>query len=143
MRTELESGAWVEHTPIQDLKARDKDAVSRLVTANLPVTEGQEMPGLDAEGRADLLMLQRDAVWAQVLSGWSFDLPLPVISGAVIGNRESLAELPLDDYDELIALLTPFAVKLLRVPSPKGPPAATTSSSNGSSRARAHGSRKG
>jgi hypothetical protein len=79
-----------------------------------------------------------------VVEGWSYDLPVPELGddGQVTG-LDSFGELPLDDFDELERLLAPFEEKLARKPDPKAPAAATTSSSNGSSRAKAAASPKG
>lgn len=146
MKSELPSG-WVEHCPLAALKGRDKDVVARIVAAQLPAAEGQQLPGLDRAASIRIGVLQRDAVWAQVLTGWSYDLPLPHITGEhgaeEIAGRDSIGELPLDDFEALGALLAPYVVKLTRAPDPKGHLTVTTSSSNGSSRAKAGNSPTG
>jgi hypothetical protein len=95
------------------------------------------MSGLDI---TTWLQAKRDAIWAMVVEGWSYDLPVPELSAdGQVTDLDSFGELPLDDFDELAALLTPYAEKLTRTPDPKG---VTTSSSNGSSRAKAAASPK-
>lgn len=141
MRTDLASGAWVEHRPIQDLKAKDKDAVTLSVKMAIPVTEDGEIDrsqGLLMSGAMQLAA--RNAVLARVITGWSYDAPVPYFEAAEVHNEESIDEIPLDDFNEIEALITPYLAKLRDRPDPKG---ATTSASNGSSRASAHPSRTG
>jgi hypothetical protein len=149
MRTTFESGAWVEHTPIQELRGKHKRNLDRVgkpqVTADAISDDGAVdvralMSGIDI---MSWQAAKRDAVWAMVIERWSYDLPVPVLeaaSGEVTG-ADAFGELPLKDFEELEALLAPFEETLNQRPDPKG---ATTSASNGSSRASgAHGSRRG
>lgn len=149
MRTTFESGAWVEHLPVQELKGKHKRDLDRV---------GKPRPVFGADGQPDIeatvsgldvmgwVAGRRDAIWAMVLDAWSFDLPVPVFvreTGEVTG-AEAYGELPLDDFEALEELMKPFEAKLERKPDPKAPGAATTTSSNGSSRASgARSSRKG
>lgn len=142
MKTELASGAWVEHRPIQDLKAKDKDAVSLSVKMAIPITEEGEIDrsqGLLMSGSMQLAA--RNAVLARVITGWSYEWPVPYFEAAEVHNEESIDEIPIDDFNEIEELLSPYLAKLRQRPDPKG---ATTSASNGSSRASAaHRSPKG
>lgn len=142
MRTDLESGAWVEHRPVQDLKAKDKDAVSLSVKMAIPITEDGEVDrsqGLLFSGAMQLAA--RNAVLARVITGWSYEWPVPYFEAAEVHNEDSIGEIPIDDFNEIEQLLEPYLAKLRDRPDPKG---ATTSSSNGSSRASAaRGSRTG
>jgi hypothetical protein len=146
LRTTFKSGAWVEHLPIQDLKGKHRRDLDRV---------GKPQPVFDDRGEFDQqatmagmdvltwMGAKRDAMWAMIITGWSYDLPVPRFdreTGQAV-NADSFGELPLEDFEELEALMEPFEARLSRTPDPK---AATTSSSNGSSRASAaHGSRKG
>ena len=147
MRTELESGAWVEHRPLGDLKGKDKDALTRVIRYSLPAGIDLEHPDLAALASGmpmqEFTLRQRDATWAQVITAWSFTagdgtpLPVPHVQDSDIADVESFGEIPLDDFEEIEALLAPYLAKLQRRPDPKGSQSATTSASNGSSRARA------
>ncbi len=147
MRTELQSGAWVEHRPITDLKAKDKDAMARVTRYTLP--EGLSVAELDGDLDVSALaagldvmafsLAQRNAVLARIITAWSYDLPVPVVEGAAIIGEESIGEIPLDDFAQIEELLAPYIAKLQRRPDPKG---ATISSSNGSSKASPRGSHR-
>ena len=137
MRSTFTSGAWVEHTPIQELKGKHKRNLDRVGRPQPVYRDGEldreaTMSGLDIHTWQEA---KRDGVWAMVIDGWSYDLPVPEIgdSGQIV-NVDSFGEMPLDDLDELEALMKPFEEKLNRKPDPKG---TTISSSNGSSRASA------
>lgn len=150
MRTPLESGAWVEHVPIQDIKGkhiRDYARAGALSSIDGDVVDDDGnvdvraiVEGTDLGERQEV---KHDALWAIVISGWSYEsLPVPKYdrgAGAATGT-EVLEEIPGDDYAEIERLLEPFAKKLAARPNPKG---ATTSGSSGSSRAKAGGSRRG
>jgi hypothetical protein len=143
MRTTFTSGAWVEHVPIQELKGKHKRALERAGKPQAVFRDGEldkeaTVSGMDITA---WMAAKRDAVWAIVVEGWSYDLPVPELGddGQVAG-LDSFGELPLDDFGELEALMVPFAEKLTRSPDPKG---VTTSSSNGSSRAKAAASQTG
>jgi len=142
VKTELASGAWVEHRPIQDLRAKDKDAVSLSVKMAIPVTEDGEIDrsqGLLFSGAMQLAA--RNAVIARVITGWSYDVPVPYFEAAEVHNAESIDEIPIDDFNEIEQLLEPYLAKLRQRPDPKK---GITSGSSGSSRASAaHGSRTG
>jgi hypothetical protein len=143
MRTTFTSGAWVEHVPIQELKGKHKRNLEPVGRPQSVYRDGEldkeaTMSGLDI---TTWLQAKRDAIWAMVVEGWSYDLPVPELGDdGQVTDLDSFGELPLDDFDELVALLTPYGEKLTRTPDPKG---ATTSSSNGSSRAKAAASPKG
>jgi hypothetical protein len=135
MRTELASGAWVEHRSIDDLKMKDHDAVSRAVKMAMPMTAEGEIDlsgGVSLGG--DLQINRRNAAIARIVTAWSYDFPVPVIENKEIRGEESIGEIPIDDGLELAQLLEPYMAKLGRRPDPKG---TTTSSSNGLSRASA------
>lgn len=148
MRTTLESGAWVEHVPIQDIKGKHIRDYARAGKNHI---DGSTV---DDEGTVDVRAivtstnigeqreLKHDALWAIVISGWSYEFPAPKFdrgSGETAGT-EVLEEISADDYAEIERLLVPFARKLDIKPSPKG---ATTSASSGSSRAKENSSRRG
>jgi hypothetical protein len=143
MRTTFTSGAWVEHVPIQDLKGKHKRDLARAGRPTPVYRDGEldkeaTMSGLDV---VTWLEARRDAAWAMIVEGWSYDLPVPELGyDGLVADLTSFGELPLEDYEELERLMTPFIEKLTSSPDPKG---ATTSSSNGSSRAKAAASPKG
>ena len=141
MRTDLPSGAWVEHRPIQDLRAKDKDAVSMSVKMAIPLTEDGEVDrsqGMVFSGAMQLAA--RNAVIARVITGWSYDVPVPYFEAGEVHNESSIDEIPIDDFNEIEELMAPYLAKLRQKPNPK---AATTSASNGSSKASGHPSPRG
>lgn len=149
MRTTLSSGAWIEHRAIGDLKRKDKQRLSRLTTGKL-MGSGIDPAAFDATDERTLIASvlssatsrmdvmgftadQEDAVWALLITGWSYELPVPSVivteDGApVIENAASLGEVPLGDAEEIDQVFAPYRAKLSRRPDPKG---TTTSSSNG------------
>jgi hypothetical protein len=148
MRTTLESGAWVEHVPIQDLKGRHIRDYARAGKSHI------DGSAVDDEGTIDVRAIvtstdiaeqqetKHDALWAICITGWSFDgLQVPKFDrgeGKAIG-AEVLDEIPAADYAQIDELLEPFAAKLSAKPRPK---VTTTSASNGSSPAKASASRR-
>lgn len=142
MRTELESGAWVEYIPIQALKYKHKRVLERAAKMSIaPEAVGDDGSISVRELVANMDLAQwvatrQDALWALLIIEWSFDVPVPVIdeeTGTVAGIGAA-GEIPLDDALEIEQLLAPHAEKLTRKPDPKN---SITSGSNGSSRARA------
>lgn len=139
MRHEFESGEWVEVIPIQQLKLKHK---TRYVNAS------NSLVRLDAEGDVDkaavsagpggwrgyvqmLEQVREAALIAATVTAWSYDVPLPEITPDwLVLNVESAGEADM----ELLDLLEPYRLKLIREPDPKG---MTTSASNGRSKATA------
>jgi hypothetical protein len=140
LRTTLASGAQIEHRPIQDLKAKDKDAVSNSVKMAIPVNEDGEIDrsqGLMMSGAMQLAA--RNAVIARVITSWPYG-PVPHYEAGEVHNAELIDEIPIDDFNEIEELIAPYLRKLRQKPDPKK---GTTSSSSTSSRASsAHGSPK-
>lgn len=139
MRTTLSSGAWIEHRSIGELKGSDKRVLDRVGKPQVAVGPDGEVDVQSMVGGMDILgyvTSKQDACWALIITGWSYDLPVPVLdkTTGVLTGAETFGELPLDDFDEVEALMDPYIVKLSRRPDPKG---STTSSSNGSSPASA------
>jgi hypothetical protein len=146
MRHDLPSGAWAEVRPVQALKGKDKDRFDLAVRMQLP----RDADGnLDADRAistgTDWRVIKRDAAIACFVTAWSFTgddgepLPVPGLDDhGVITHRESIGDYPLDDATALAGLLAPLLAKL----EPPDPKEATTSASNGRSRAKA-GSLKG
>ena len=140
MKTTLESGAWIDHRPIQDLKAKDKDAVSESVKMAIPVTSDGEIDLSQGVAMSGIMQIAaRNAAMARVITAWSYDYPVPYFEAHEVHDAESIDEIPLDDFNEIEALIDPYLTKLRQRPSPKG---ATTTSSNGSSRAKAGSSHR-
>jgi hypothetical protein len=148
MRTTLESGAWIEHTPIQDLKGKHirayaragKNRMSRdVVDDDGNVDVGSVVEAMDLGETAEN---KHDALWAIIITAWSWEFAVPQYDrgSGLTSGIEVLDELDAEDYAAIDELLKPFAKKLTAKASPKG---ATTSSSNGSSRAKASASRRG
>ena len=145
MRTTLESGGWVEHLPIQDVKGKHIRAYRRAISLHVPGNAVDDDGDVDRRVLVTSLDLgerreaRGDAVAAIILTAWSFPEPVPDLEGYSVVNGESLGELPADDLIEIERILEPFAAKFDDKPNPKE---ATTSISNGSSRARAGSSRR-
>jgi hypothetical protein len=132
LKTTLASGAEIEHRPIQDLKAKDKDAVSASVKMAIPLNEEGELDrsnGLMMGGAMQLAA--RNAVISRVITAWPYG-PVPHYEAGEVHGAELIDEIPLDDFNEIEALIDPYLKKLRQKPSPK---ASTTSASSGSSRA--------
>ena len=140
MRTTLASGAWVEHLPVQELKGKHKRILDRVgkptpvFTPDGGFDQAATISGLDVLGWQ---AARRDAIWAMVITAWSWDLPVPALGDAGQVDGGSFEELPLEDFEELEELLAPYEAKLQRKPDPKARAAGTISGSNGSSRAAA------
>jgi hypothetical protein len=150
MRTTLESGsgAWIEHVPFQDLKGKHIRLYARAGKNRISGDAVSDDGDVDVrkivteQDLGETQEIKHDALWAIVITAWSYDFPVPVFergTGAVSGSGV-LDEIPADDYEAIDELLKPYAKKLAAKPNPKG---ATTSGSNGSSRARASGSHRG
>lgn len=148
VRTTLESGAWIEHVPIQDIKGkhiRDYARAGKMTVSPDAVDDDGQVDaralvtGLDLGEQREV---KADALWAIVITGWSYDLPVPKFDrgSGLTDGAEALDEVDGDDYGEISRLLEPFARKLAARPRPKG---ATTSASSGSSKARVNGSHPG
>lgn len=148
MRTTLESSAWIEHVPIQDIKGKHIRDYARAgkpqLGPNIVDDDGQVDNRALVQGLniAEMQEQRHDALWAIVITGWSYEFPVPKFdrgSGETAG-AEVLEEIPGDDYREINELLKPFDLKLSDRPRPKG---AITSASNGSLKARAGSSHRG
>jgi hypothetical protein len=149
MKAELESGAWVELLDIGKLTAREKAVYSAATI--VPVRVGDA--GVLGMSSVSLSTIddQHKAVLAALIKAWSFELILPSEDMTVdVDNRliydQSLVNLPIDDYNELIEILDPYLDKLRGGPKartqPKGGPL-TGPSSSSSPGGRAPSSRKG
>ena len=145
VRHDLTSGAWVEVRPIGELKRNDKIAVQRLQFEGIPMNDGDIdwhagalMPGGAGAINVRFGENRRNTAIALVVTAWSFDgIEVPQVRDGCLIGGDGIGELPLDDYDELEALIDPYIEKLTKAPDPKAPAAATTSSSNGRSSAKA------
>jgi len=148
LRTTLESGAWIEHVPVQDLKGKHIRDYARVAKMRMTRNDVDDEGEVDVGGlveRMDLAEMdeaRHDALWAMLITAWSYEFPVPVFdrgSGTVAGAGV-LEEISAEDYAQIDEILDPHAKKLRRRPNPKS---STTSASNGSSPARASGSRRG
>jgi len=136
MRTTLTSGAEIEHRPVQDLKAKDKDAVSLSVKMAIPITEDGEIDrsqGLLMSGSMQLAA--RNAVIARVITKWPYG-PVPRFEAGEVHDAELIDEIPIDDFNEIEELIAPYLAKLRRKPDPKA-----TTSTKSSTSSRANGER--
>lgn len=146
MRHDLTSGAWIEIIPVQDLKGKDRDRFNRAVRQEVPL---DDEGGFDRQAAVTQRLndgeVRRNAAIACFITAWSFTrddgtpLPVPGLDdNGAITSRDSIGDYSLGDEDEIEDILQPYLAKLRR-PDPKE---ATTSTSNGRSRAKA-GSLKG
>ncbi len=133
MRHELPSGAWIDLRPVTDLKVRDREVYEA------PLMDFEV--GMGPDGKPDMgghtfslkiPKVQRKALLCRLMTGWSYEWARPAWAGG-IENEESFAELPLDDWDEIEALLAPYIAKIAVRPNPKGGRSATSTSSSTSS----------
>lgn len=104
------SGAWVELRDVEDLRARDRKAVSKIVMSAITfdLDSGEVTAGPDAATR--IVDETPDAVAAQLITSWE----IPYLPDARIPRLEPemLDELLIEDYDRLRELVEP-AVALL------------------------------
>ena len=148
MRTTLESGAWIEHVPVQDLKGKHIRDYARVAKMRMTRSDVDDEGEVDVGGlieRMDLAEMdeaRHDALWAMLIEKWSWDFAVPQFDRAsgTVSGAEVLDEIGADDYAEIDTVLNPHAKKLRSRPNRSG---GTTSASNGSSRAKASGSRRG
>lgn len=148
MRTTLESGAWIEHVPVQDLKGkhiRDYARVAKMRMTRDDVDDDGEVDVgalVERMDLADMDEARHDALWAILITAWSFPFPVPVFQRAegTVTGAEVLDEIGAADYAEIDEVLDPHAKKLRRKPNPKK---ATTGGSSRSSKASRSGSPRG
>lgn len=125
MRFDLATGNWIEMTPIQKLKAKHRDAHDGAPRFYIKFDDDGKPDMSDLPVSATLASLQRDALLGTLVTDWSFlddneqKLPLPKWDGEVTQNRESLGEIDIDDWDEILAILAPYLAKVRRKPDPK------------------------
>ncbi|HUN38470.1 MAG TPA: hypothetical protein VMU95_41295 [Trebonia sp.] len=129
MHVDLASGHSIEITPITGLKAKHRDAYEGAPKIYMKFNEKGEpdMSGMPLS--MSLAKLQRNALMATLISGWTFRvddedvtspiLPIPKWTGMEIENDESFGEIPLDDFNEITDLLQPYIDKVVRKPDPK------------------------
>jgi hypothetical protein len=95
----LPSGATVE---LRDkVTAKDKFAVQKSLHFSL------DTQTLLQESSGGLVTDMTNALLAQLITSWSFTLPVPSVS------IDSLAELDLDDYDALAEAVDPILQKVM------------------------------
>lgn len=146
MRHEFTSGQWVDIRPVQDLKAKDKDAWDAAIQLNIGLDENGQINTDDVPIGLYLMNMRRNALLGRLLRDWSFTdedgtkLKLPAWTHEGVVNEESIGEIPIDDFNELEELIKPYIAKVDRKPDPKG---TTTATSNGSSRVRQTVRRRG
>jgi hypothetical protein len=148
MRTTLESGAHIEHVPVQDLKGKHIRAMDRVAKMRMSRDDVDSDGEVDVGGLiermdlADMDQARHDALWALLITSWSYDFPVPVLDHAsgIVSGAEVLDEIPAGDYAEIDEVLDPHLKKLRRRPNRSK---VTTSASNGSSPAKASASRRG
>ena len=85
MRHDLESGAWIEITPLQDLKGKDRDRFDKVIRFALPLTEAGDLDAIRTVAeRLDMREVRRDAAMACFITAWSFETapgePLPELA---------------------------------------------------------------
>jgi hypothetical protein len=147
VRTTLESGAWIEHVPVQDLKGKHIRDYARVAKMRMTRDDVDDDGEVDVGGLvermdlADMDEARHDALWAMLVTAWSFPFGVPQFDRAsgTVSGAEVLDEIGADDYEEIDQLLDPHAKKLRRKPSPKK---GTTSASSRSSRASRESSRR-
>jgi hypothetical protein len=139
MQHKLESGHTVEMRPVKGpggLRAKDKDIYEASIKLYVTFAEDGTPDMSKIPFSMSLERIRRDALIARVVKGWSFvtddgaPLPVPYWEADEIHNGESIGEIELDDFDELMTLMAPYVAKVQRTPDPKG---TTTASSNGTS----------
>ena len=148
MRTTLESGAWIEHVPVQDIKGKHIRAMERVAKMRMTRDDVDDEGQVDVGGLiermdlSDMDQARHDALWALLIEKWSYDFPVPQleIASGIVTGAEVLDDLPGGDYQEIDEVLAPHGRKIRNRPNRSG---GTTSASNGSSRAKASSSHRG
>jgi hypothetical protein len=140
MRHEFESGEWVEYRPVTEMKHKHRTRLLKVTRASLPLDEDGELDKavIKAEYRGmavynlDYSDSQLAALCALAVTAWSYPVPVPELTedGYGVLHADSIGETDL----ELADVLEPHLRRLTRDPDPK---AATTSASNGRSKATA------
>jgi len=137
MRVDFPTGHWIDIVPIQNMKAKHKDAYEGGPKFYLKFDD-QGKPDLSGLPMSmTIAKLQRNALMASLISDWTFTddyenkLPVPTWDGAEIHQMESIGEIPIDDILFLEDLLAPYIAKAQRKPDPK---TTTTGSSTGLSK---------
>jgi len=141
------TGEWCELRPVTYLRMQHFDQLAELANDHTPLNGDGEvdwaaidkLPGGRGRWGARWQRYRRDLVIAMVLESWTYDLPLPAINAD--GDPVNLDSIG-NAGPELGFWIQPYVDYLTSGPDPKGSPTATTSSSNGSSPAKASASRK-
>lgn len=139
MRHDFPSGAWAELRPLADLRGKDKRLFeqARLTGYVFDADGDVDYPATNAAlgvaaRRALFVTNALAAGVALAVTGWSFDVPLPVIdpqARTVSGGQVLDDDLSLDDLSELEGIVLPYILALQRQADPKAPAAATTTRS--------------
>lgn len=138
-------GGWVDYRPVTGLKGADRTRIDRYVRMKIARAAEQvksEDGTLTALQCAETGTIPADlrlrGMLAQAVTAWSFEYPVPELSGeGVMKHEDTPDELPLAALQEIEELIAPHLRLLLRLPDPKEAPPATTAASNGRSPARA------
>ena len=143
MRHTFGTGEWVELIPLSDLRIKHKKKLYAATNAIVPMNAAGDFDAaavISLHGSWQAYTALHDAtrfaaLCALVVTAWSWEAPVPQITDGALIHAESIDEVPL----ELEDLLAPYMTRLTRDPDPKE---VTSSSSNGSSPARARASQK-
>lgn len=145
MRHELPSGGWVDILGPADLKGLHRDRFEVAVRHQIPLSDAGDLDlARMLADRVSMDELRRNAALAVAVTAWSYTgadgepLPVPAWDGHQLTGADSIGDYPLGDTDVIDALAADLVAKLRR-PDPK---AATTSASNGGSKASARNSPK-
>lgn len=100
-RYELGDGQWAELRPVTDLKMKHRDLLAELANEGAPVDDDggidwaaiDQMKGGRPRWSVRWTRHRRNLVLAMALTGWSYDLPLPQITGdGEFLNEDSIGE---------------------------------------------------
>jgi hypothetical protein len=112
-KAEFSSGNWVEYR--DTLKAMDRFAVQDAVHLEFS----------DTGNRASLGMIndQRNALLGRIITGWSYESPIPVRQNMVAADVIIGEAMDIDDYNELAEAVQPLLDKVqgTTVKDPKKP----------------------
>lgn len=107
MKVELPGGNWADIKPVEELKAKDKIAVERVVTFLQPSKEGDPIP-MHAGIAEDMQI----AMLCKVITAWSFPFPLPAVP-------EDIEDLDIVTYNALCEAIDPHMQVVRASPNSK------------------------
>jgi hypothetical protein len=116
-KCDLPSGAWVEYR--ENLKAKDRFAAQAAAIMSMGTDGDTKLSGLAIQNSI------RNALLAQIITKWSYPVPVPAQNDFIKGREEEYLgeQMDLDDYNFLAQKIEPLVEKIsgVVVENPKKP----------------------